>query len=116
MATKRLASGDVLNVLTDDDDHFTRVYGQTLIKTESLEVARLLLPAGKHIAEHQVTGELTLQCLSGAVSLHIAQEERQLNAGDWVFLAGNVRHSLHAQSDSVLLLSLLLNSKRANAR
>ena len=40
----------------------------TLIKTETLEVIRLVLPAGKQIPPHQVAGEITVQCLEGRVA------------------------------------------------
>ena len=39
----------------------------TLIKTRSLEVIRLVLPAGKEIPPHTVPGEITVQCLEGRV-------------------------------------------------
>jgi quercetin dioxygenase-like cupin family protein len=39
----------------------------TLVKTEALEVLRLVMPAGTQIAQHQVPGEITVQCLEGQV-------------------------------------------------
>src|SRR5690348_4952138 len=39
----------------------------TLVKTDELEVVRLVLAAGKEIPAHQVPGEITVQCLEGRV-------------------------------------------------
>lgn len=38
-----------------------------LLKTEVMEAIRLVLPAGKHIAEHNASGEITVLCLEGRV-------------------------------------------------
>ncbi len=43
----------------------------TLVKTKKLEVIRLVLPAGKEIPPHHVGGEITVQCLEGAVSFSV---------------------------------------------
>src|SRR5690606_33474510 len=58
----------------------------TLIKTASLEVIRLVLPAGKEIEPHRVTGEITLQCLSGRVTLQTPNGPCELASGTLTFL------------------------------
>src|SRR5690606_39970795 len=49
----------------------------TLIKTDQLEVLRLVLPAGKAIPPHRVSGEITVQCLEGSVEF-IADGKEQI--------------------------------------
>ncbi len=83
----------------------------TLIKTESLEVIRLVLPAGKDVASHKVAGEITLQCLEGKIAFHAGDAHGVLAAGELVFFRGSVEHSLHADVDSSVLLTILLGSK-----
>lgn len=111
MATARLASSTVTSLLAGLDQPFATLHSQTLVKTDHLEVARLVLPAGRHIAAHQVNGELTLHCLHGCVALELDEQTLRLQSGDLVFLAGHVRHGMLAQRDSLLLLSLVLRSK-----
>ena len=79
----------------------------TLIKTDTLEVIRLVLPAGKEIAPHQVRGEVTVQCLEGRVKLS-ASSECELAPGQLVYLGGSERHALRASEDSSLLVTILL--------
>ena len=80
----------------------------TLVKTNHLELIRLVLPAGKEIAEHQVAGEITVQCLEGQVEFTSNDVTRSLSAGLLVFLAGASKHSLRAVENSSLLLTIHL--------
>lgn len=83
----------------------------TLIKTDSLEVIRLILTAGKEISRHKVPGEITVQCLEGKVVLCAGNTVCQLTADKLIYLAGSVDHSLRAIDDSSLLLTILLKPK-----
>jgi len=80
----------------------------TLLKTETLEVLRLVLPAGKQIPSHSVPGEITVQCLEGKVAFTARGEEHELTAGKLLFLAGSDEHSLRAVENSSLLVTILL--------
>jgi quercetin dioxygenase-like cupin family protein len=67
-----------------------------------------VLPAGKAISEHQVNGEITVQCLEGHVEFTSNGVTRSLSAGELVYLAGASKHSLRAVENSSLLLTILL--------
>jgi len=73
-----------------------------------MEVIRMVLPSGKHIAEHQVPGEISVQCLKGRVSFDVEGVKAELEEGDWLYLNGGQRHALTALSDAVLLVTILL--------
>lgn len=85
----------------------------TLIKTDALEVLRLVIPAGTEIARHQVPGEITVQCLEGQVVFDAGGTDRELAAGDLLFLAGGTPHALRAVQDSSVLVTILLHHKAA---
>ena len=78
-----------------------------LVRTDDLEVMRLVLPSGKSVPTHQVSGEITLQCLEGAVEVQAGDDTLVLDAGKLVYLAGNVPYALRAMQDSSLLMTLL---------
>lgn len=80
----------------------------TLVKTDALELIRLVLPAGKEIDRHEVPGEITLQCLEGRVRFHGEQSECELTAGQLIYAPASEKHSLRAEADSSLLLTILL--------
>lgn len=83
----------------------------TLVKTDSLEVIRLVVPAGKSVKPHEVPGEITVQCLEGCVNFCADGAECELSAGKMLFLTGSAEHSLQASEDSSLLVTLLLKHK-----
>ncbi|MCA9146960.1 MAG: cupin domain-containing protein [Planctomycetales bacterium] len=83
----------------------------TLVKTDSLEVIRLVLPAGKEIKRHQVPGEITVLCLEGNIAFQAGDAECELTTGKLIYLAGSVEHALRAIEDSSLLVTILLHKK-----
>ena len=105
MATTRLQSGQCLTLIDAASGH-APPQTHTLIRSDALEVAILGLTAGRHIARHQITGELTLQCLHGEVRIEIEPESVTLSAGMLLYLAGGVPHAVLALHDSELLLTI----------
>ena len=83
----------------------------TLVKSDVLEVLRLVIPAGEAIDSHQVPGEITVQCLEGRVTFDAGGVDRDLSAGQMLFLEGGVPHGLRAVEDSSVLVSILLRRK-----
>lgn len=80
----------------------------TLIKTDSLEVIRLVVPAGKEIPQHQVKGEITVQCLEGSVNFSTQSRTQTLQAGQLLYLTGDELHGLKGIEDSSVLVTILL--------
>lgn len=87
-----------------------RTQTTTLIKTDSLEVIRLILPAGKEIPPHSVPGEITVQCLEGRIAFGTEEGERELSAGELLYLTGAAEHSVRSVADSSVLVTILLNA------
>ena len=105
MATTRLQSGQCLSVIDAASGH-APPQTHTLVRSDALEVAVLGLTAGRHLARHQITGELTLHCLRGEVRIELEPESVTLSAGRLLYLAGGVPHALLALRDSELLLTM----------
>lgn len=82
----------------------------TFVKTDDLEILRLVMPAGKHIDTHRAPGEAIIHCLEGHVKLHLADGARSLSAGDMVYLPAAEPHSVTAEVDSALLVTLSLSA------
>jgi len=83
----------------------------TLVKTAALEVLRLVLPAGTKINRHQVPGEITVQCLEGELIFDAGGVDRDLTAGQMLFLEGGTPHALRAITDSSVLVTIVLEHK-----
>lgn len=80
----------------------------TLIKTERLEVVRLVMATGKEIAEHKAPGEITVQCLEGKIAFTSLGKTTELSGGEMLYLPPQEPHSVRCIEDASLLLTILL--------
>jgi quercetin dioxygenase-like cupin family protein len=85
----------------------------TLIKTNCIEVLRVVMTKGKQLARHKVPGEIILQCMAGSATLYLSDHECELSPGMLTYLSGGQEHSLTANADSVLLLTIILGQTTA---
>ena len=107
MAIQHAVSGEPVSVLPLANAPGDR---QTvaLFKTNELEVMRVVLPAGKSMPPHKVAGDITVQCLEGSIRFNSDGLDQVLAAGDMLYLAGGVVHSLTAIDDACALVHIVL--------
>lgn len=79
-----------------------------LVKTSTLEVIRLIVPAGKEIPTHKAKGEITVQCLEGRLAFTAEGKTQELTSGQLLYLAAGEPHSLKGIEDSSLLVTIVL--------
>ena len=111
MALQHAVSGERIALQRDDNDiaHFTSI---ALIKTDHLELIRLVLPKEKPMPEHRVEGEMTLVCLEGEIAFDAHGRTTILQPNDMVYLAGGEPHAIRAIQDAVALMTILLVPKQ----
>lgn len=107
MALHHAASGEIVPVAPLGDE-LPESPSVALLKAHQMEVLRMVIPAGKSKPEHSVRGEMTMQCIEGAVELRAHGKTQTLRAGDLVYLEGCVSYSLHATENSSLLVTIVL--------
>jgi quercetin dioxygenase-like cupin family protein len=110
MAIPHATSGQVVDI-RPLGEKLKQSVTTTLVKTDKLEVIRLVLPAGKDIPHHQVTGEITVQCLEGLVGFTAQGQTKVLEAGQLLYLSGSELHALKGVEDSSVLVTILLEKK-----
>lgn len=81
-----------------------------LFKSRDLEVIRLVLRAGMSLPAHDVTGEITIHCIEGALEIGHPGGRALLEAGQMLFLEGGARHDVQARSDATALVTIALRS------
>ncbi len=81
---------------------------RTLLKTKSVEVVRIVMPAGKEIAEHEAPGEIIVQCLEGKIAFTASGKTQELEAGQLLYLNAEEPHSVKCLTDASFLLTILL--------
>lgn len=106
MAQRKIEPGEVINLysLTDDMPENATL---ALMKTSDMEAIRMVLPKGKEINEHNVDGEVSVQCLEGKTEFTVEGKKHVLSSGDWLYLSRNQPHSLRAIRDTILLVTIL---------
>ena len=107
MAIAHAAAGQVIDV-RPLGERLKESRTTTLIKTDRLEVIRLVIPAGKEVPTHKTAGEITVQCLEGRVDFTALGRTETLQAGQLLWLSGNEMHSLKGIVDSSVLVTVLL--------
>ncbi len=80
----------------------------TLLRAGQVEVRRLVVPAGKEIAEHRAKGEIVVYCLEGRVTYTAFGKAHHLQAGKLLYLPTGEPHSVKGIEDASLLLTVLL--------
>ncbi|MEX1197853.1 MAG: cupin domain-containing protein [Pseudohongiellaceae bacterium] len=79
----------------------------TLLRSEHLQVFRVVLPRGEEFSDHAVPGEITVQCLEGVVDFRIGENRVQrLAAGDLLYLNGGQTHALTALENASVLVTI----------
>jgi quercetin dioxygenase-like cupin family protein len=80
----------------------------SLIKSQSLQLMRVVLRAGEGLPEHHVHGEITLQCLEGRAAVLTPGRRSELAAGQVVLLPAGEPHAVQAITDASLLVTVSL--------
>ena len=109
MALHHALSGELIDI-RPLKSNLKNATTKTLYKSNRLEVFQMVLLANKAMPEHQVTGEITVQCIEGRIEFTTAGTRQLMRAGDLVCLAGGVVHALKAVEDSSVLVTILLHS------
>lgn len=106
MALKHVKAGGIIG-LQRLGEKLPGARTAALAKTETFEAIRLIIPAGRDIAPHEVPGPITLHCLEGRTVLELPDASVELSAGECIYLDGGVRHALKGLENSFLLLTIL---------
>lgn len=77
-----------------------------LMRTEALEVIRMIILKGKKIPQHEAPGDITVQCLEGHILFTVGDQVKDMRAGDMLYLQANDPHSLEGIEDSSILLTI----------
>lgn len=102
-------SGQVIDVKPLGED-LAEKKTVALFKSADLEVMRLVLRAGKSLPPHKVAGEITVQCVEGAIDIGVDGRSHVLRAGQLLYLARHVIHDVTALEDSSALVTVALRS------
>jgi quercetin dioxygenase-like cupin family protein len=79
---------------------------RTLILTQDLRVVLIALAAGKRISEHQASATVSVQVFAGYIRLRLRDRDVPVPLHQLLVLGSGLAHDVHADTDSVFLLTL----------
>jgi quercetin dioxygenase-like cupin family protein len=82
---------------------------KTLVKEGQMRATLVALKRGATLEPHAVEGVHSIQTLRGKSSLAAGGREVVIGAGELVVIGEGVQHSLQAQADSVLLITVAMS-------
>src|SRR5690242_6542965 len=107
MATPHAEPGEVVDV-RPLGPALASAQTATLFRAGQVEVRRLVVPAGREIAEHQAKGEIVVHCLEGKVAYTAFGKTHALEAGKLLYLPTGELHAVQGIEDASLLLTIFL--------
>ncbi len=111
MALPHAVSGQLIDV-RPLGNQLSAAASKAILKTDELELMRLVLPKGKSLPDHSVQGEVTMLCLEGKLELVAHGTTQIMKAGEMVYLRGGVPHALNAMEDASVLLTILFKPEK----
>ena len=106
MATRHATPGEIVNLNTWAND-LDVDQTKAIVKTDQMELIRLVLSAGDKIPSHKVSGPITVQCVKGKIEFEAMGGIQELQAGELLHLMPAEPHSVKALSDAVILLTIV---------
>jgi nucleotide-binding universal stress UspA family protein/quercetin dioxygenase-like cupin family protein len=79
-----------------------------LLKTDTVEVVRLVVPKDATVSENMVQEETLFQCLEGKVAFTANGKTQILETGNLLYLPGGEGFAIKALADASLLLTILV--------
>lgn len=83
---------------------------KALFKSRDLEVMRLVLLEGRSLPPHKVPGDITIQCVEGALEVSAEGRSHVLRAGHLLYLPAHVLHGVSALEDASALVTIALKT------
>ncbi|MBL1141457.1 MAG: cupin domain-containing protein [Proteobacteria bacterium] len=109
MATHHAQPGEIVDLATWAND-LQKNMTKVVMKSEDMEIARLVIPSGKLIPDHKVSGPIIVHCIQGKIKFTAMGKMQELNNGELLYLEPSELHSLEGIDDAVILLTILFKN------
>ena len=86
------------------------IVSRTVHKDEHVKVTLFGFAAGQELSEHTASKAAIIEILAGEGRLGLGDQVMDAKAGSWAYMTPGLRHSVTAESEVVMLLTLLNRS------
>ncbi len=80
---------------------------RAIINTDAVKAVLFTFAAGQELSEHTASMPAILHFVSGRARVRLGVDEHTLNAGAWVHMPANLKHSIHAETPVTMMLTLI---------
>jgi len=109
MATNQAKASEIIDLKTWAQD-LPNEQTKAIVKTDAFELVRLVIPAGKEIPTHKVSGPIIVHCINGKIEFTATGSTQVLIAGQLLHLMPDELHSVKSLEDSVVLLTIIFKA------
>ncbi len=104
------------NFLEDLNYNDSKPAIKLVLESESSKEIRILMQKGQLMKEHKTPYPIVIQIIKGKIDFEAEGNKYVFETGGILSLEGNVPHSLFAQEDSIVRLSLNKNDSEARVK
>jgi quercetin dioxygenase-like cupin family protein len=83
------------------------IISRTFYKGESLKAIAFGFDAGQALTEHTSSRTAVIHIIEGEAVVTLGDDRYELKAGAWVYMPPNLKHSVHAVTQVVMLLTMI---------
>ena len=87
------------------------IVSRTIYKDDKLRVILFGFAPGETLSEHTSSFPAILHFLEGEAALTLGDEALEAGPGTWVHMAANLPHSVEAQTEVRMLLTMITNNQ-----
>lgn len=98
-----------MNIINWDVKNFEKFETKVLHENQSAKEIQITMPKDSVMKEHLAPFDISVQVLKGQIWFKINEESVTLNALDMISVDAKILHSLGANEDSIVRLSLAKN-------
>ena len=82
------------------------ILSRNLYQDDALKVILFGFQPGQELSEHTAAVPATLHFLRGKAAVTLGKESKTAQAGTWIHLPANLSHSINAETETLMLLTL----------
>ena len=82
------------------------IISRTFYKGDRLKAVLFGFDTGQSLSEHTSTSAALIQIIQGEATVTVGDDTHELQAGSWLHMVPNLKHSVHARTPLIMLLMM----------
>lgn len=100
---------EISSALENAKNH-TNIQGQAVYRDSVVKVLLFPFAPGQTLPEHTTRHQAILHILSGKGKVTLGTDEKEVETGSWMMMAPGLPHSVHAETELILLLQVFVGT------